>query len=78
MDSQADSVLDAALKLPEKERARLAAELVASLDGERDDGVEAAWAAEVEQRKTEADRGDAGLVPWEQVKDDVKTALKGR
>ena len=42
MNSQADSVLDAALQLPEKERARLAAELVASLDGEREDGVEAA------------------------------------
>lgn len=45
MNSQADSVLDAALQLPEKERARLAAELVASLDGEQEDGVEAAWAA---------------------------------
>jgi len=78
MNSQADSVLDAALKLPEEERARLAAELVASLDGEREDGVEAAWAAEVEQRKAEADRGDARLVPWEQVKDEVKAGLKGR
>jgi putative addiction module component (TIGR02574 family) len=78
MNSQADSVLDAALRLPQKERARLAAELVASLDGEREDGVEAAWAAEVERRRDEADRGEARLVPWDQVKEEVKAGLKPR
>jgi putative addiction module component (TIGR02574 family) len=78
MSSSADSVLDAALKLPEKERARVAAELVASLDGEPEDGVEAAWAVEVERRIAEVERGDASLVPWEQVREEVKADLKRR
>jgi putative addiction module component (TIGR02574 family) len=78
MSAKSDSVRDEALKLPEQERARLASDLLASLDGEADDGVEAAWAAEVEKRKGEVERGEARLVPWEQVKADVKAALKQR
>jgi putative addiction module component (TIGR02574 family) len=78
MSTRGDSVLDAALKLPVEERARLAAELVASLDGEAEDGVEAAWTTEVERRKTEVVEGKARLVPWEKVKDDVTKAIKDR
>jgi putative addiction module component (TIGR02574 family) len=78
MSERGDSVLDEALKLPETERARLAAELLASLDGEADDGVEAAWAAEVKRRKEDVRTGAARMVPWEQVKAEVKAALKVR
>jgi putative addiction module component (TIGR02574 family) len=78
MSAKSDSVRDEALKLPEQERARLAADLLASLDGEAEDGVEEAWSAEVERRKGEVERGEARLVPWEQVKADVEAALKQR
>jgi putative addiction module component (TIGR02574 family) len=78
VSAKSDSLRDEALKLPEPERARLASELLASLDGEAEDSVEAAWAAEVEKRKGEVARGEARLVPWEQVKADVKAALKQR
>jgi putative addiction module component (TIGR02574 family) len=78
MSAKSDSVRDEALRLPEAERARLAAELLASLEGEAEDGVEAAWAAEVEKRKAQVARGEAHLVPWEQVKAEVKAALKPR
>jgi putative addiction module component (TIGR02574 family) len=78
MSAKNDTVREAALRLPEAERARLAAELLASLDGEGEDGVEAAWAAEVETRKAQVERGEARLVPWEQVKAEVKAALKPR
>jgi putative addiction module component (TIGR02574 family) len=78
MSSKSDSVRDEALRLTEAERARLAAELLASLDGEPEDGVEAAWAAEVEKRKAQVERGEARLVPWDQVKAEVKAALKTR
>jgi putative addiction module component (TIGR02574 family) len=78
MSTRGDSVLDAALKLPVKERARLAAELVANLDGEAEDGVDAAWAAEVERRKVEAAEGKVRLVPWEKVRAEVTKAIKGR
>ena len=78
MSERGNSVLDEALKLPEAERARLAAELLASLDGEADDGVEAAWAAEVSRRKEQVRTGAAQMVPWKQVKSEVKAALKVR
>ena len=78
MSAKSDSVRDEALRLPEAERARLAAELLASLGGDAEDGVEAAWAGEVERRKAQVERGEARLVPWEQVKAEVKAALKPR
>ena len=78
MSAKSDSVRDDALRLPEAERARLAAALLASLDGEAEDGVEAAWVAEVEKRKAQVARGEARLVPWEQVKAEVKAVLKPR
>ena len=42
MGSGTDSLLEAALKLPEKERARVAKELIASLDEQSDEEVEEA------------------------------------
>jgi putative addiction module component (TIGR02574 family) len=78
MESGTDSLLEAALKLPEKERARVAKELIASLDEQWDEGVDEAWAAEVERRRVAVAQGREKLVPWEQVKDEVRAALKTR
>jgi putative addiction module component (TIGR02574 family) len=78
MGSSTDSLLEAALKLPEKERARVAKELTASLDEQWEEGVEEAWAAEVEGRRLAVAQGRERLVPWEQVKNEVRTALKTR
>jgi len=78
MGSSTDSLLEAALKLPEKERARVAKELIASLDEQWEEAVEEAWAAEVERRRLAVAQGRERLVPWEQVKNEVRTALKTR
>lgn len=78
MGSGTDSLLEAALKLPEKERARVAKELIASLGEQWDEGVDEAWAAEVERRRVAVAQGRETLVPWEQVKDEVRAALKSR
>ena len=78
MGSAPEALLEAALKLPEKERARLAAELIASLDAEADAGVDEAWTAEVERRRAAVARGEEKMVPWEQVKAEVRGALKIR
>ena len=78
MGSGTDSLLEAALRLPEKERARVAKELIASLDEQWDEGVDEAWAAEVERRRVAVAQGREKLVPWEQVKDEVRAALKTR
>jgi putative addiction module component (TIGR02574 family) len=63
-----DALLESILKLPERDRARIAAELIASLDGEPEAGVEAAWLAEVDRRITEVDEGKVQLIEWEVAK----------
>ena len=64
MTDRARKVLHEALELSVPERAELAADLLASLDGEPEAEVEAAWAAEVERRARESPDND---VPWETV-----------
>jgi hypothetical protein len=54
MKGPARKLLDDALQLPEEERADLAYEIIASLDGESDADVERAWAEEIESRARRA------------------------
>lgn len=58
------------------DRAGLAAELIASLDGEPDTDAEAAWTAEIERRAERA-RSDRDLgVPWSGVRDRIRGSLR--
>jgi putative addiction module component (TIGR02574 family) len=68
MSNRARKVLHDALELPLPERAELAADLLASLDGEPDADVEAAWASEVERRAREALANPDDDVAWETVR----------
>jgi putative addiction module component (TIGR02574 family) len=78
MSKAAEKLLEDALKLELPERAELATELLASLDGEPDTDVEAAWAAEVERRAARARSGaDAGR-PWAEVRDRIRNGLTER
>lgn len=63
MTAAAKSVLAEALRLNTEERAELAATLIASLGGEADEDVEAAWAAEIKRRVAVIDAGTVTLVP---------------
>lgn len=76
MSPSTANLLDSALKLPREDRAHLASELIASLDGEPEAGVEAAWDAEVERRVLQVESGEARLLDWETVKSEVSKALK--
>ncbi|HEV3456590.1 MAG TPA: addiction module protein [Thermoanaerobaculia bacterium] len=78
MSISAETLLDSALKLPSEDRARIAAELIASLDGIPEAGVEAAWDAEVERRVAQVDQGEVELLDWNDVKVNVAQALKRR
>lgn len=60
--------------LPPEDRARLAEELLASLDP-RDSDVEAAWGVEIRRRVEEVERGAVELVPADQVFASVRRAL---
>ena len=65
MSEQARKVLQDAMALPLPERAELAADLLASLDGEPEDEVAAAWNAEIERRARANPDDD---LPWETVR----------
>lgn len=75
MTDATSQLLKQALELEPDERAALAAELLASLDGSEDD-VQSAWAAEIERRSREAagERGD----DWRVVLDDIRTSVLRR
>jgi putative addiction module component (TIGR02574 family) len=57
-----------ASQLPEADRAELAGRLLESLHGEPDEGIEAAWAEEVERRVRQIDSGEVTTIPWEEVR----------
>ena len=78
MGKTGQKVLDEALQLELSERAELAAELLASLDGEPDEDVEVAWAAEIERRAERARSGEDPGRPWVEVRDRAKDALRRR
>ena len=68
MSERGRKLLQDAIALPIPERAQLAAELLASLDGESDREVEAAWASEIELRAREALADPSDDVAWESVR----------
>ncbi len=78
MSKTGQEVLHEALQLNLADRAELAAELLASLDGEPDEDVETAWAAEVERRAARARSDQDGGRPWAEVRDQIRDALSKR
>ena len=73
-----EKLLEDALKLALPERAELAAELLASLDGAPDADAEAAWAAEIERRAARARSGADPGRPWPEVRDRIRNGLAMR
>ncbi len=67
-----------ASELPEKDRADLAALLIESLEGEPDEDVEGAWAAEIQRRVAELEAGTVKSIPWEEVRQRLLDRLNAR
>lgn len=76
MSERAHKLLKDALGLPVRDRADLIAELLASLEGEADEDVEAAWAAEIERRARAALADPEGGEDWEAARDEIREELK--
>lgn len=68
MKRDAAEILKDALALPTEARAALVGSLLDSLDTDVDEDAEAAWAAEVNRRVAELDRGAVKTVPWAEVR----------
>ncbi len=78
MSELADKLIAEAMKLPTQERARVAAELIASVDGEPDADADVAWAREIDLRvqriKTEGPKGE----DWQTVHDRIAARLRSK
>jgi putative addiction module component (TIGR02574 family) len=68
MSPNVEKLFREASDLSEADRAELAGRLLDSLETERDEGVEAAWAEEVERRIRQIDSGEVKTIPWEEVR----------
>jgi putative addiction module component (TIGR02574 family) len=68
-------VLQEALALTEKQRAEVAHELIASLDGKPDSGVEEAWEETIARRVAEVREGKAKTFPWSEVLADARKII---
>lgn len=64
-----------ASSLSEGDRAELAGLLIESLEGEPDEGVEAAWAEEIERRVRQIESGEVETIPWEDVRAKIHALL---
>lgn len=60
--AQLESITSAAMTLPERERAKLARDLVASLDGPADVGVAEAWDTEICRKINDIESGMTELL----------------
>jgi hypothetical protein len=69
MSEPARRLLDQAMQLPTRDRAALAVELLASLEGEQDLDAETAWAVEIERRVRRVESGEARFEDWPHVRD---------
>ena len=65
-----------AKELAPEDRARLAEELLASLEGELEPDVAAAWDAELVKRIADVDSGAVKLLPADEVFERVRRSLR--
>ena len=68
MTPEVSKLLERALALSLEEQKALADSLISSLGGKVDEGVIAAWDAEIARRIEELDSGKVKTVPWETVR----------
>ncbi len=64
IDSELQRLLEAALQLPQAQRAALAGSILESLDELVDDEAEELWQLEIARRSRELDDGSVKPIPW--------------
>lgn len=73
-----EELRNAALTLPSEERAKLAQDLLRSLDEPFDSDIDAAWIAELERRARELADGSVEAVDWETARERISRRLRER
>ena len=77
MSNDAQRVLEEALRLRANDRAKLAAELLASLD-EQEEGVAEAWAAEIARRAADANADPDDEDDWRGALNEIREEVLSR
>src|ERR1043166_6883508 len=77
MEREGQDLFEKALQLPLDDRARLAGDLLESLE-EAEADADAAWAAEVQRRTSAIRAGEVGSDDWRTVLDAVEKEVLGR
>jgi putative addiction module component (TIGR02574 family) len=72
-----EKLRDAALNLSEPDRAELAYDLVASLDGSADAAAGQAWDAEILRRLSQIEAGTADLIDRDEFRRRMRVRLSG-
>ena len=72
----ADTIEEAALHLPEQQRAQLAHKLLLSLDPQSETDIAEEWRGEAQRRATDLDNGTATAIPAEVVRAAAQALLK--
>lgn len=78
MGAEARRILESAMALSEEERAALAVELLATLDGEADPGAERAWVEEITRRAERARAGQTAGIDAEAVHAEARRIIEGQ
>ena len=77
MTPQVSELLEKALTLSAHERGFLIDRLMETLDNEPpEEGVEEAWAKEIERRMDDIRSGRVETIPWEKVRERLKARLR--
>ena len=77
MEKSGKQILTDALSLPEADRAALARELIASLEGPADVNLEEAWVREIERRVKELDEDPTIARDWRDAIKNVEEKVWG-
>lgn len=77
MTRNANRLLEEALQLAPSDRAKIAAELLSSLD-DRDEDVKTAWAAEIARRVADAEANPDDEEDWRVALDDIRRDVLSR
>jgi putative addiction module component (TIGR02574 family) len=75
MTVRSHQLLTDALLLPEKDRAELASQIIASLDGPPDPDADGLWAEEIARRIREFEKDPSRARDWQTVKDRIQKKL---
>ena len=77
MSEASVTILSAALRLPDQERASVAAALMDSLDQSGSGDFSDEWDDEIQRRIAEIDSGQVSLIPWSQARTTIMEAPHG-